>query len=124
LRFLDIGALTLYVDSLDKIIPFAALMFATPGVPWSRRLTVLAIGVFIFLVADILALKFSAPTDIRQTGVYNTAPDDDYFWIWEAYGRWLLPLLLWLAASCRFPGELFSSASVTPDNPARQESSR
>lgn len=107
LRFLDRGALTLYVDSVDKIIPFVALLLATPKLPWSRKVAMLGVGVVIFLVIDVLALKYSLPIDGRQTGVYNTRPDDTFFWLWEAYGRWLLPITLWLLASYRYLDALF-----------------
>ncbi len=83
LRFLGMAALTLYVDSLDKIIPFAALLFATPRMPWTRKAAMLAVGVVVFLVIDVCALKFSTPTNIVQTGVYNTRPDDNF----SGYGK-------------------------------------
>ena len=118
LRFLNMSALTLYVDSLDKIIPFAALLFATPRMPWPRKAAMLAIGVVVFLVIDVCALKFSTPTNIAQTGVYNTRPDDTFFWLWEAYGRWLLPLLLWLLASYRYLDGLFNIGHGEQANPA------
>ena len=120
LRFLGMGALTLYVDSLDKIIPFAALLFATPRMPWTRKAAMLAVGVVVFLVIDVCALKFSTPTNIAQTGVYNTRPDDTFFWLWEAYGRWLLPLLLWLLASYRYLDGLFNIGHGMGNRPIRQ----
>ncbi|MDT8421321.1 MAG: hypothetical protein RQ754_12905 [Desulfuromonadales bacterium] len=106
------AGVSLYNDSLDKFIPFAALLAAMPGMPWIRKVGMMCAGLAIFVAIDVSAYFFTTPTDIQQTGVYNTPPSQAFFWVWKAYGRWLLPLLLWLLASYQYLENLFHKTAV------------
>lgn len=101
------GGVTLFHDSLTMAIPFAALLFATPKMPWQRKAVMLAIGLSVFVLIDVSSFFFTQPVALQHQGISNLPPSLEYFEVYKAYVRLLLPLILWLLGSYRYLGELF-----------------
>lgn len=90
--------------SYQHTLPFLTLMLATPRIKLTRRITIILIGLAVFILIDIASIlawgKFPNP----QT---TTIPHLLFGQIWRTGGQWILPLLLWFLAVYRDIGELF-----------------
>ena len=96
-----------YASSL-RIIPFLALMLATPRVKVSRRMVFILIGLTIFFIIDIVSILAWGSFPNSQ----STAAHLIFSQIWKTTGQWILPFLLWFIAIAKDIGDLF----VTEEN--------
>ena len=99
----DQNAVSLDYASYLRLIPFMALMLATPRIKVARRVSVILIGLAIFIAIDV--------TSIRSWGNFpnsqSTAAHLIFSQIWKTTGQWILPFMLWFIAVYKNIGELF-----------------
>ena len=88
-------------NSALRTIPFIALLLATPGIPWKRRLAWLAGGLLVFMVVDMVSTATWGGPPSRERLVATSKSHYTWSLIWDTTGHWLLPLLLWLVAAHR-----------------------
>ena len=100
-----------YESSL-RLIPYFALLFATPGLVWKRRLMMTVVGLLIFIAIDMLIiLVWQSPPAPFAHGQVSFAHLLSSL-VWDMLGHWLLPFLLWLIAVHRQFGEVFTPAGM------------
>ena len=101
----DQNVVSLDYASYLRIIPFLALILATPRVKVGRRVVVILIGLAIFIVIDVVSILAWGSFPNSQ----STAAHLIFSQIWKTTGQWILPFLLWFIAIYKDIGELFVS---------------
>lgn len=100
-------------NSALRTIPFLTLLLATPGIPWTRRLTWVTGGLLVFMVIDMVSTMACGGPPSREFLMSTTKAHYTWSLIWDITGHWLLPLLLWLLAAHRqVRGELPGGAQA------------
>ena len=99
----DQSAVSLDYASYLRLIPFMALMLATPRITISRRVSVILIGLTIFITIDITSILAWGHFPNGQ----STAAHLIFSQIWKTTGQWILPFMLWFIAVYKNIGELF-----------------
>ena len=99
----DQNAVSLDYASHLRLIPFLALMLATPKIKVTRRFIVLLIGIAFFIVIDVASILVWGSFPNSQ----STAAHLIFSQIWKTTGQWVLPFLLWFIAIYKNIGELF-----------------
>ncbi len=99
----DQSAVSLDYASYLRLIPFLALMLATPRVTIARRVVVILVGLIIFIAIDIASILTWGSFPSSQ----STAAHLIFSQIWKTTGQWILPFLLWFIAVYRDIDELF-----------------
>lgn len=99
----DQGAVSLDYASYLRIIPFLALILATPRISVNRRVIVILIGLVIFIVIDIVSILVWGGFPNSQSTVAHLL----FSQIWKTTGQWVLPFLFWFIAVYKDIGELF-----------------
>jgi hypothetical protein len=87
----------LYESSL-RMIPFIALMLATPRLGIKKRAVVIALGFVLFLAIDLTSILIWRVPPSR-TQISGSKAHLLYSLIWELCGHWLLPLVIWVVAA-------------------------
>ncbi len=82
------------------LIPFASLVCATPKMTFKRKTAIIAIGIIIFILMDLLFLQYVLY--MEREG--NEDLSDVIFQSIE----WIMSFLLWLIPGYPYVGELFS----------------
>jgi hypothetical protein len=85
------------------IIPFLALMLATPRIKLARRTVIILIGLAVFISIDIASILVWG----GFPGQKSTVAHIIFSQIWKATGQWILPVLFWLIAVYKDMGKLF-----------------
>jgi hypothetical protein len=86
-----------YYDSAFRVIPYAALVLATPRINWRRRSTFMVAGIGMFMFFDLLSTIIWQGPPPHDSRVANCSPSHIlYSLVWETVGHWVLPILLWL----------------------------
>ena len=102
----DQNAVSLDYASYLRLIPFLALMLATPRIKVTRRVIVLLIGIAIFIVIDVASiLVWGSFPNSQSTAIHLI-----FSQIWKTTGQWILPFLFWFIAVYKDIGELFVPA--------------
>lgn len=101
----DQSAVSLDYASYLRLIPFLALMLATPKITVPRRVVVILIGLAIFITIDIASILVWGSFPNSQ----STASHLIFSQIWKTTGQWILPFLLWFIAIYKDIGELFAA---------------
>ena len=104
----DQSAVSLYYASYLRLIPFLALMLATPRIKVSRRMIVILVGLIIFIAIDIASILVWGSFPNSQ----STATHLIFSQIWKTTGQWILPFLMWFIAIYKDIGELFVAENV------------
>ena len=99
----DQNVVSLDYASYLRIIPFLALMLATPRIKVARRVIVILIGIAVFIVIDIASILAWGNFPNSQ----STATHLIFSQIWKTTGQWILPFLFWFIAVYKDIGELF-----------------
>ena len=99
----DQSAVFLDYASYLRLIPFLALMLATPKIKIARKVPVILIGLLIFITIDVASILAWGNFPNSE----STAAHLIFSQIWKTTGQWILPLLLWFIAVCKDIGELF-----------------
>ena len=99
----DQSAVSLDYASYLRLIPFLALMLATPRITIARRATIILIGITIFIVIDVASILAWGGFPNSQ----STAAHLIFSQIWKSLGQWILPFLLWFVAVYKKIGDLF-----------------
>ena len=99
----DQSAVSLDYASYLRLIPFLALMLATPKIKVGRRVIVILIGLAIFIIIDIASILAWGDFPNSQ----STAAHLIFSQIWKTTGQWILPFLFWFIAIYSDIGELF-----------------
>jgi hypothetical protein len=86
--------IVLEYTSYLRIIPFLALMLATPGIAAVRRIPIILAGVALFLAIDLAAILAWGGFPTRQSSAAHVV----FTLVWQTVGQWILPFLLWLIA--------------------------
>lgn len=100
------NAVRLEYASYVWMIPFLALMLATPRITVTRRISVILIGLVVFISIDIASILAWGRFPHSQSTAAHVISSQ----VWKTTGQWILPLLLWFIAIHRDIGELFSSS--------------
>lgn len=85
-------------DSSNRVVPFLALMLATPGVKIDKKLGLSATGVLMFLLIDISGNVLWGGLPPQSVSGATSTSHYLYSLMWDLMGHWILPLLLWLVA--------------------------
>ncbi len=101
-------AVILDYSSCRNTIPFLTLMLATPRIKLTRRITIILIGLAVFIVIDIASILAWKSFPNPQT---TTIAHLFFSQIWRTGGQWILPLLFWFLAVYKDMGELFVADS-------------
>ena len=104
----DQSAVSLDYASYLRLIPFLALMLATPRIKVSRRMIVILVGLIIFIAIDIASILVWGSFPNSQ----STATHLIFSQIWKTTGQWILPFLMWFIAIYKDIGELFVAENV------------
>ena len=109
--FIPAGQGTIPLDYISylRIIPFLALMLATPGIEIRRRLAVILIGLTIFIGIDAVSNITWGGFPTRQ----STAPHVIFSLVWKTTGQWVLPFLFWFVAVYKGFDEMFADSPAT-----------
>ena len=99
----DQSAVSLDYASYLRIIPFLALMLATPLITIVRRVVIILIGLTIFVAIDVVSIMLWGSFPNSQ----STASHLIFSQIWKTTGQWILPFLLWFIAIYKDIGGLF-----------------
>lgn len=101
-----------YYDSSLWLIPTMALVLATPGLVWKRRVLMLALGIFSYWVLDFVSffIWVTPPLPNVQTSDAHFL----YSLVWKMTGQWVLPFLVWIVAAHKQVGE-YIGARATSD---------
>ena len=99
----DQSAVSLDYASYLRLIPFLALMLATPRIKVVRRLVVILIGLTIFIAIDVASILVWGSFPNSQ----STASHLIFSQIWKTTGQWILPFLFWFIAVYKDIEELF-----------------
>jgi hypothetical protein len=103
------------------IIPFLALMLATPRIKLARRAVIILFGLAVFIGIDIASILVWGGFPGRNSTVAHVI----FSQIWKTTGQWILPPLFWFIAVHKDMGELFAddgkavlpvASSTSPDN--------
>lgn len=103
-------------NSALRTIPFLALLLATPGFTWKRRLAWLVGGLLVFMVVDMASTATWGAPPSRERLIATSKAHYTWSLIWDTTGHWLLPLLLWFMAAHRQVREVL--ADLTFEFPA------
>jgi len=90
--------------SYRNTVPFLTLMLATPRIKLTRRITIILIGLAVFIFIDVTSILAWKNFPNPQT---TTIPHLLFSQIWRTAGQWIFPLLFWFLAVYRDIGELF-----------------
>ncbi len=101
----DQSAVSLDYSSYLHLIPFLSLMLATPKIKLGRRVSVIFIGIVIFIAIDVASILAWG----RFPHSHSTVAHLLFSQIWKVTGQWILPFLLWFIAVYKDIGELFVS---------------
>lgn len=86
-----------YYDSSFRVIPYAALVMATPRINWRRRSIFMVAGIGMFMAFDLLStIIWQAPPPRDSRAANCSSFHILYSLVWETVGHWVLPILLWL----------------------------
>ena len=99
----DQSVVSLDYASYLRIIPFLALMLATPRIRVTRRVIVILTGLAIFIMIDVASILAWGSYPNSQ----STAAHLIFSQIWKTTGQWILPFLFWFIAVYKEIGELF-----------------
>ena len=99
----DQSAVSLDYASYLRLIPFLALMLATPRIAIAKRVAVILIGLIIFITIDIASILAWGSFPNSQSTTLHLI----FSQIWKTTGQWILPFLLWFIAAYKNMGELF-----------------
>ena len=99
----DQGSVSLDYASYLRLIPFLALMLATPRIKVVRRISIIIIGLVVFITIDVASILAWGSFPNSQ----STAAHLIFSQIWKTTGQWILPFLLWFIAIFKDIGELF-----------------
>lgn len=99
----DQSAVSLDYASYLRLIPFLALILATPKIKLGKRVTVILIGLTIFITIDIASILAWGRFPHSQSTVAHLL----FSQIWKTTGQWILPFLFWFIAVHKDIGELF-----------------
>ena len=99
----DQSAVSLDYASYLRLIPFLALMLATPRINVARRIAVILIGCTIFIAIDIASIMVWGSFPNSQ----STAAHLIFSQIWKTTVQWILPFLFWFIAIYKDIDELF-----------------
>jgi len=113
------GPFPAYYDSAYRIIPFLALVLATPGLSPRRRLLSLLGGLSAFWAIDLLSFMVWGAPPSRGLGDGASKAHYLYSLFWELAGHWVLPILLWIIAAHRQLGELLLSSDPQSSEDAK-----
>lgn len=111
-------------DSSDKLIPFIALVLATPSIRIKKRVTVIALGFTIFFLMDLasIILWVSPLTTYRSSilsefhSIYSNA--------WNLAGRWIFPFVIWILATRKEIGALLCELMPVPQTGSARQGTR
>ena len=98
------GGILLEYTSYLRIIPFLALMLATPGIAFSRRVIVTCAGLAVFIGIDAASVIAWGGFPTSQSGPAHVI----FTLLWQTTGQWVLPFLFWFIAVYRNWGALFA----------------
>ena len=96
--------LQLEYTSYLRIIPFLALMLATPGITFRRRIGVTCVGLAVFIGIDAASVIAWGGFPTRQSSPAHVI----FTLIWQTTGQWILPFLFWFVAVYKNWGALFT----------------
>ena len=86
-------------DSSEKLIPLIALVLATPRLGIQKRAAVIAIGLLLFFLMDLVSIVLW----ISPLATYNSTLLSElhlfYSNTWNLAGRWILPFIIWIVAA-------------------------
>jgi hypothetical protein len=99
----DQSFVSLDYASYLRLIPFLALMLATPRIKVIRKVIVIIIGITIFIIIDIASILAWGNFPNSQ----STAAHLIFSQIWKTTGQWILPFLFWFIAVYKDITELF-----------------
>ena len=99
----DQSAVSLDYASYLRLIPFLALMLATPRIKVGRRVLVILIGLVIFVAIDVFSILVWGSFPNQQ----STAAHLIFSQIWKTTGQWILPFLFWFIAVRNELSDLF-----------------
>ena len=101
----DQSVVSLDYCSCLRLIPFLALMLATPQITLGRRVNVILVGTIIFITIDTASILAWGGFPGTQSTVAHLL----FSQIWKTTGQWILPFLLWFIAVYKDIGKLFVS---------------
>ena len=101
----DQSSVSLDYTSYLRLLPFLALMLATPGIQLGRRVSIITIGFILFLAIDIASILVWGSFPNAQSTVAHLLSSH----IWKTTGQWVLPFLLWYIAVYKDIGKLFET---------------
>ena len=90
----DQSTVSLDYASYLRIIPFLALMLATPRIKVARRVSVVLIGLIIFIAIDVASILAWGSFPNSQSSASHLI----FSQIWKTTGQWILPFLFWSIA--------------------------
>ena len=99
----DQNTVSLDYASYLRLIPFLALMLATPRIAMARRVLVILIGLAIFIAIDVsIILAWGNFPNSKSTAAHLI-----FSQIWKTTGQWILPFMLWFIAIYKDIEKLF-----------------
>ncbi len=104
------GAIRFDYISYLRIIPFLALMLATPGIPIHRRVIVILTGLTAFILLDAVSNMVWG----GFPGKESTPAHVVFTLVWQVTGQWIFPFLFWFIAVYKDLGELFGGGVKAP----------
>lgn len=95
---MSFSAASLPYESAWRMIPLIALVLATPGLGVKKRGGVILLGFLIFLTLDLVStLIWGALPSRIDPDRYSS--HIVYSLIWELFGHWIMPFIIWIAAA-------------------------
>lgn len=85
------------------IIPFLALMLATPGIKLIRRVVIILMGLAAFIAIDIASILVWGSFPGQKSTIAHIV----FSQIWKTTGQWILPPLFWFIAVHKDMGRVF-----------------
>lgn len=85
------------------LIPLISLTVATPALGKKRKMSVIAIGIGVSLILDFVKLRFEIGDDGNLLIAYT---------VYHSL-KWMLPLMVWYAASCDHMHVIFRTTPLT-----------
>lgn len=104
------GAIRLDYISYLRIVPFLALMLATPGISIRRRSVLILLGMTVFMVFDAVSNMVWGGFPGKESTPIHVV----FTLIWQVTGQWIFPFLFWFIAVYKNLGELFSDGVKAP----------
>lgn len=99
----DQSFVSLDYASYLRLIPFLALMLATPRIKVIRKVIVIITGITIFIIIDIAStLAWGSFPNSQSTAAHLI-----FSQIWKTTGQWILPFMLWFIAIYKDIEKLF-----------------